>query len=196
MSWDPTKPADGDLVFNSVGSTAIRGNFAAIDTAWDVNHVGIGDTNEGKHNAINMREVSEPTTIANEIALWAGLSSLGGTSQSQLFFKREGNGSDYPITAANYNSEGFAYLPSGILLKWGSTSGSGFLAYNFPTGSSVPAFSTCYRVYLQPYNASSSDSDIYVRVSSWTASQFAFYASPRTTTGAKSVTFNYLAIGV
>lgn len=196
MAWQPTKPGDPDFVLNSVGSSVIRGNFTAIDTAWDINHVGIGDTNEGKHSVVHIREGSEPTTTTNEIALWVEESGLGTGSESHLYLKKENNGSTWPFTVAEAAINGFTILPSGIIIKWGQGSGSGAGTVTFPTGTSNQAFTTCYRVYLQPYDSSSSDTDVYVRLRAVTATNFTYYASPRTTTGAKSVTFNYLAIGV
>jgi len=203
MAWDPTKPANGDLVFNSVGSTAIRGNFAAIDTAWDVNHVGIGvATHEGKHNAIQMREVSTPSTTTNEIALYCINPAL--TAQgSELYIRRESNGVQIPATASNefsgiYNSgNGWTFLPSGILIKWGSVNtAGGDQSINFTTGSAYPAFTEVYRAALTPRDSASGDSDDAIRLKNITTTTLSYYGSPRTTTGAKAMTFDWIVIGL
>ena len=170
MAWNKDKPADADLVFNSVGSTVIRGNFQAIDTWVDINHVGIGLTNEGKHNAVHYREVSAPTTIADEIALYA-LDSTLTADGAELYVQRESNGSTWPITAARKvagtsgSDDGWTFLPSGILIKWGiiSTAG-GDKSYTFQTGADYPAFTAAYRAFLVPVNANAGDLDIAIRL--------------------------------
>lgn len=202
MSWDKDKPADGDLVFNSIGSTAIRENFQAIDTWVNVNHVGIGLTNEGKHKAVHFREVSEPATTTEEIALYA-LDSALTADGAELYVKREDSGDTWPITAARKvagtsgSDDGWTYLPSGILIKWGivSTAG-GDKSYTFQTGADYPAFTVAYRCFLTPVDSSSGDSDIAIRLKTFTTTGIAYYGSPRTTTGAKAMSFHWLAIGL
>lgn len=200
MAWDPAKPADNDLVFNSVGSTAIRGNFEAIDAWVDVNHVGIDvATHGGKHNAIQIRETAAPSTTSNEIALYCIDPALT-TAGSELYLRRESNGVSVPMTAARFDSgttfDGWSFLPSGILIKWGTiTTAGGNRTTNFSTGASFPAFTAVYRAFLTPVSSSSTDVDVAIRLRTLTTTSFSYYGSPRTTTGAKAMTFNYLVIG-
>jgi hypothetical protein len=202
MSWQPAKPADADLVFNSIGSTAIRGDFSAIDTAWDINHVGIGDTYQGKHTTVHLREVSTPTTLNNEIALYCQDPSY--TLQgSELFIRRESNGAGIPATAAYFiagsdtgSTQGWTFLPSGILLKWGTiNTAGGDQSFTFATGTNYVAFSEVYRAFLTPRDSANGDSDVAIRLKSVTTTTMSYYGSPRTTTGAKAMTFDYLVIG-
>ena len=201
MSWDKTKPADSDLVFNSVGSTAIRGNFEALDTAWNVNHVGIGLTNQGKHNAVHYREVTLPATTTQEIAMFASDPAFTADG-AELYVRRESNGSYWPITAARRvagtsgSDDGWSYLASGLLIKWGTIStAGGDKSYTFQTGASYPAFTAAYRAFLQPRDSTTGDTDVYVRLKNFTTTTLTYYGSPRTTTGAKAMVFDWLAIG-
>ena len=197
MAWQPSKPANNDLVFNSVGSTAIRGNFEAIDTAWDINHVGIDDTNEGKHGPIHIIETSEPTTGTSEAALYLYDTSLT-LNYGELFFKRDSRSGEnaYPITAAERDTSGWTYLPSGILLKWGTASGTGSVGYFFPTGSTYPEFSEIYHVFCTVVNNGSGDTNEAVRIQWMSTTAFQFYTSSRSSTGSKAATFSWLAIGL
>jgi len=203
MAWQPTKPALTDNVFNSVSGPNIQGNFAAIDTAWDIKHVGIGDTNQGKHNAIHLREVSAPTTTTNEMAMYCINPAL--TAQgSEIYLRRESNGENYPMTASNRiagsdtgPTQGWTLLPSGILLKWGTVdTAGGDRSITFATGASYIPFTAAYRAFLTPRDSASGDSDDAIRLKSFTTTTLSYYGSPRTTTGAKAMTFDYLCIGL
>jgi len=212
MAWDPTKPgsatpADADLVFGANQSAKnIRDkfgettdNFAAINTAWQINHQGIGASNEGKHKAINIREVGTPATATQEVAIWATDPALT-TDGTELYIRRENNGSSWPFTAARRNStDGWTVLPSGIMFKWNQvTAGNaGLNTETFPVSSSYPVFAALYQVQITIINsATGSDSDDAVRVVDMSTTQFRYYSTPRATTGTKSgVQFMYLAIG-
>jgi len=203
MAWDPNKPANADLVFNSVGSTAIRNNFSAIDTAWDINHVGIGDTNQGKHSYVHLREGATPTTTTNEIAMFCVDSTLTSYG-TELYYRRESNGTVMPITEANRIAGvtgptltvGWTMLPSGILLKWGSVNTVGGDAnIVFPTTASDKPFTAAYRAFLTPRDSNGGDSDVAIRLMNFTTTTLSYYGSPRTTTGAKAMTFDFLCIG-
>jgi len=201
MAWQPTKPANGDLVFNSVGSTVIRGNFTAIDTAWDINHVGIGDTNQGKHEYVHIRENSTPSTISNEMVLYTQNPTYTPNG-TELFIRRESNGAGIPATAAYFisgtanSSQGWTFLPSGILLKWGRVdTAGGDQSITFATGGNNVAFSAVYRAILTPVDSASGDSDDAIRLKSVSTTTLSYYGSPRTTTGAKAMSFHYLVIG-
>lgn len=197
MAWQPTKPGTTDLLFGANNTRKdIQENFAAIDTAWDINHVGIGDTNQGKHNFVHIRENSEPSTTTNEIGLWTQdyTHSSDGT---ELMIRRESNGVSIPSTAAYFSSSaGWTFLPSGILLKWGTLNGgSGDYQVYFATGTGYPAFTAVYSAQVTTYNSSSGDSDTFVRLKSVTTTSISIYCSARTTTGASSAYCNYLVIG-
>ena len=198
MSWDKTKPADSDLVFNSVGSTAIRGNFEALDSAWLENHVSISDASHaGKHRRVVIRDGNSPSTDADEIALYANETSLTSAVDGQeLYFKRQSNGDYWPITAAKKQANtGWTYLPSGILIKWGQDTGTGDDSYTFPTGTTYKSFTSVYQATLTPYDSTSGDVDKTVRLKTLSTTGFTYYAGTRTTTGSATVTFSWIVIG-
>lgn len=205
MPWDPAKPGDSDLVFGANQSAKnIRDNFDAIDTAWDINHVGIDDTNGGKHTKVHIREGSQPSTTTNEIVLWCQNPALTGQG-AELYIRRESNGDNIPATASSQDAGsdssngdfGWTFLPSGILLKWGrvNTAG-GDQSITFSTGTTLPAFTEVYRAFLQPVDSANGDSDDYVRLKSLTTTTLSYYGSPRTTTGSKAMSFDWLVIGL
>ena len=205
MAWQPTKPASGDLVFGTNNTRKdIQENFSAIDTAWDINHIGIGDSGQGKHNYVSLPEQgSAPTTAAAELALFTQDPTVT-TDGAELYFRRESNGTVYPMTESNKIagadtplSVGWTMLPSGILIKWGTIdTAGGDAGITFPTGTTDKAFTAAYRAFLTPVDSASGDSDDAIRLKSFTTTQLLYYGSPRTTTGAKAMTFNFLCIGL
>jgi hypothetical protein len=94
------------------------------------------------------------------------------------------------------NAPGWTYLPSGILLKWASSmSATGELTVSFPTGSNIPAFTTCFAVILTVASGVPGDTNTAIRLISQTPTTFTVFGSPRTSTGTALVGYNYLAIG-
>lgn len=176
----------------------LLGNFQAIKQLIDVNHDTFGSASEGKHKFVSFPDQgSSPTVAADEIALFGRLSTL--SNASELCVRKESNGAVYEFTSAGATSNGWARLPSGILLKWGSGTATGLSgAISFPSGATIPAFSTGLIMFVVPAYTLSSDGNGFVRLNSFTApwTSFTVYASQRTTTNTQAVAFNYLAIGI
>lgn len=141
----------------------IQQNFASTDSIFAVNHVGIdvsGD--DGMHNIITMPvTTAATTTTANYANLYfktpakgAALETVTLTSKEICLKKSADQG--IPITAFTASPDdwnattGWAYLPSGLLMKWGygtfQSSPNNFV--DFPSGASIPAFTKIYNVQL------------------------------------------------
>ena len=137
----------------------IRTNFSLIQTAQNQNHVGLGDSDQGKHKFLQMPDQgSAPPVASNECGFYG--KAVSGVSQ--LFFRGENTGSEYQLTLgtdgadaniatfgtntvySGSDSGGWTFLPGGLILQYGKriTSGSsGTVTFprTFPSGN--PPFS-------------------------------------------------------
>lgn len=156
MSYNQNIPVATDDL--SVSQPQIQANFLAIFNAFNLNHGSFNDvTNQGKHVFVEMpnQNAAPPTTIANETGLYTNSSTY--TNQPELFFIKQ-NGTTapsplntangYEITSSNYTSPGWTRLPSGILLKWGTFSGTTPYTLVFDVSATNPQFANCYNVQL------------------------------------------------
>ncbi len=82
-SWNPNIPLVTDKILQS--ARQIKANFRAINQSFNANHVPLTSSDDlsGKHNALIFTVASDPTTTANETALYTKLVS----SVPQLFFR-------------------------------------------------------------------------------------------------------------
>lgn len=133
----------------------INQNFSVIDTAFTVNHVPYNDGSglQGKHKVVQFPVQSAiPSLTVGDITMYNKLpaSPYPQTGVNELFIVKA-DGTTTPITARAASTNGWSYLPSGILLKWGTTTsinGSLPFAYLFPVGSSIPVFNNVFSVQL------------------------------------------------
>lgn len=104
----------------------IFGNFTTINAAFLVDHVEYNTTGQGKHNKVTFPAQSPaPTFLSGEEGLYNLLN--GTTSKNELYVHKQTSAgtADIPFTASvlsnsipTNNSNGWTYLPSGILVKW------------------------------------------------------------------------------
>ena len=122
------------------------------------------------------------------------------STRNELYINKTNNPGvvQIPATASTLGTatpllgtDGYTYLPSGLLLKWGPGTANGSAVTNF----SGPAFTVCLSVNLTVLQAGASDTNLSVRLVSITNTGFTAWGSPRTTTGSAAVNFYYLAIG-
>jgi len=142
-----------------VSQADILANFQALKTLIDVNHETFGATGEGKHKFVQMPEQgAAPTTAANEGGLYTAEGAT--TAVSQLYFRRENDGIKIPITegtlpGVNFGiTNGFAFLGSGLLLKFGNVNvasipANSILTKDIDISATGPAFTFISRVFLQ-----------------------------------------------
>lgn len=176
----------------------IQTNFLSLSAVNDVNHVAITHASDyGKHNFVSMPEqLASPATLADEAAIFARQGTL--SSVAELCFRRESSGDVIEFTGGTLAAPGWTRLPSGLLVKWGVTSGTGYALTTFPVAGTIPVFTSIFTVSASTYGSAAGniDTNTFVRVDSFTTTNFYVYASPRVTTGTKLVGFTYLAIGV
>lgn len=176
----------------------IRENFSSIETAWNVDHIEIDDaTDYGKHNCITLPEQAAAcSTGANEGVIYAREGAY--STATELCFRRESDGTIIEFTGGTLNEPGWTRLPSGLLIKWGISSATGYTLITFPVATTIPAFTSIFQVSAMTYGnaAGNTDTDTAIRVDSFTITNFYAYGSARSTTGSKLTSFSYIAIGV
>jgi hypothetical protein len=175
----------------------ISQNFSVIDTAFTVNHVPYNDGsgNQGKHAFVQFNVLgSAPTPIASDISMYNFNSTLTGLNE--LFIVKADGTTTTPMTASDQATTGWTYLPSGLLLKWGTTNavnGSNPFVYTYPTSASTPVFNAVYSVMISAVDAVVPFSgSLSVQSGTVTTTGFSvvYNGTPTSTTAA-----TYLAIG-
>lgn len=154
----------------------INNNFLQIPVWTNVDHVGISGAggDEGKHNKVSfVNQVATTPTFTPSIVP-SGLGTLGlyakdytvnGTTTTQLFaniVRKDATftSSQIPFTASllsriqtpTSTSDGWTYLPSGILLKWGTSiinlNNFKYKPVNTNSGNNGPNFTQILNVQL------------------------------------------------
>lgn len=197
------------LTGQSLGVTKVpvNQNFSTIDTTYSVDHVTFNNaTNVGFHNKVTLVQQSvAPAISLPNTGFWSQLNSTTNQPETWVAAVVAAGLKSYPLTASILStvaapaafSSGWTYLPSGILLKWGTGNvlappGPGTIT--FPTGANIPAFNTVISVMLSA-NSAAGDPNSMVYLTSVGATNFTVYATPRISTGPGQCGFQYLAIG-
>lgn len=93
MTWRVTEPQGSTNI--STGAGYIRENNLAIQNTVGVDHYYMGQTYDGKHSKVTLREVSNPTTSSNEVAIFCkDVSTI-----SELFYRMSSNGTVVQLTS-------------------------------------------------------------------------------------------------
>lgn len=117
---------------------SILNNFTTIDTGFSVDHVTFGAAAVGFHKQVTLPNVSTlvpptvPTFLAGQMGLFNQSSvataapALSAAPRNEIWMSR-GTGIPFPITAydapnAPADTRGWTYLPSGMLMIWGTAS--------------------------------------------------------------------------
>lgn len=125
--------------------TCLVNNAAPANGLITVNHVGTNDPIDyGKHKFIEFPvQSAAPATTTTELALYT--KSVSGTPQ--LFLRRENNGAEINLTSATLAVNGTTTLPSGLVLKWGQTTGGAVLGNQWNAIAFPVAFTNnCFNV--------------------------------------------------
>ena len=167
----------------------INTNFSTINTAFAVNHVQYtdGSGNQGFHQFIQF-PAGTPTGATNNGTPQVALYSKNGNTSGvpELYFQKNNLAADsgYAITEGLNATAGYARLPSGLLLKWGTatmTGSSATLTVNY--GSVGPNFTLNgtqvlpFNIQITPYNAANTPVNDFDRIPWFTG----FAALPATT---------------
>jgi hypothetical protein len=122
VTFQPNIPQATDLI--SVSQNDILQNFQSIDTAWNVNHEDFNASGAGKHKFVEYtNQSSDPAGAASEFTLF---SKVSGGGQSEIFYKRNAEGTSYQLTGINPSgaASGYTFLPGAMLMQWDFLTGA------------------------------------------------------------------------
>lgn len=215
-SYQPTIPQATDQLSKSQGD--ILNNFGAIQTLIDYDHVDFSgavvasiSTSAGKHFRVTLPAQSPaPTFAGGDVGFYNFLNTVSGINE--LYVNKLNVGSvnaQVPMTMSVLSTiasptfvtgqNGWTYLPSGILLKWGLITPTlpNPAQVIFPVAASIPVFNNVLSVQLTPYVVSTiGDPNIAAMIVGIpNATGFFTWTSPRTTIGSQAIQILYLAIG-
>lgn len=201
MAYNPNIPQPSNQLSQS--QSDMLQNFTALQTLIDVNHVDFSDgDDQGKHKWVTFPlQESAPSFNAGEVGLYN--LNFATTSTNELFLNSQ-NGTNIPTTASTLstnaapaqNSGGWTYLPSGLILKFGSFTGNSGLSTVTLSGATIPVYTQILSVIVCAYSTATTDQNFAVRLGPILSNtQFQVYISARTTTGSATGGFQFLAIG-
>ena len=189
MAYTTNIPAATDKI--STSQPQIQANFNALAAFGN----GYGDFT---------LQLSAPSgsTTTNQIYTLVN----ADTTKNELYVKKQSNDAPVavPFTASKMSNtvvassdNGWSYLPSGVLMKWGSkTNGGTTTNVDVATDCGGPAFNRVFQTLITPYSNVSSVAPIYAShrgaVTHGTTGNFTFQISA--TTGGQGIT--YIVIGV
>lgn len=209
MAYQANIPQPNNLLSQSQDD--ILNNFQAIQTLIGVNHVNFNDADQGKHKWITFPQQGATPPAGSgfnpgELGMYNAIYSV--STQNELFINKTNQATvvQVPSTASilSVNSApsaiaaGYTYLPSGILLRWGTVIGAtGLATLSLGTNSTVgPVPAQILTVQLTPYDPSAGDVNFAVRLANIISnSQFNVYISSRTNTGPATGSYTYLVVG-
>lgn len=209
MAYNANIPMATDQLSQS--QLDIQQNFQALKALIDVNHVDFAAGDEGKHKWITLpSQGAIPPAgsgfLAGELALYNATSPV--TSQPELYINKTNQATvvQVPSTASILSTNsapgpataGWTYIPSGLLLKWGTVTlgGVGAQIINFPVSGTIPVFTQVIQGQLTIYTGGvAADPNTAVSLVTFTNTTFTVWGSQRTATVPAIARFNYLMIG-
>lgn len=164
---------------------SVRANFGNTNDGFLVDHVelnGGGDT--GKHKAVHFvnqtNAPAAPVTVGLECAIYSA-PSLVAPFPPALYFKGQNSGagtdginftSSIKTSNPADNSIGWALLPCGIIMKWGSSVvniNSASDPVNFASGAGIPTFQFTPNITVTLNGMSTMDKALFLQASSTTS---------------------------
>jgi hypothetical protein len=185
MAYNPNIPQPTDA--QDTSQADILNNFIALDPIYN-----------GVNNFIILPvQGSTPTTSSTQLSLFSANDS---SSNLQLFLGPISTGTPINLTGSGQATNGWARLPSNILIKWGTTNVpvNTLTTVSFPAGS-IPAFASIfYASACQTFAASPTTSTLNTSVSAGNFTTTTFQVWPNATTAllTGTVSITYLAIGI
>lgn len=215
MAYQENKPLASDRLKDS--QSDIQGNFQSNKTSFDQNHVTFDIANTGKHKFIqmpNQSDESPPVDPSGSIGAGEiGLYCKDDFATNQQLFVKNGSGTEFPFTAFLNNiagdlDEGWTFLPSGLLLKWGYVPGAGARdadsIHLFPVSAgTIPVFSnpvfTVIVTGLQAINkvvTAGGDQNVQTQLRTFSTTQIVVFNQGFVGASGGGHDFTYLAIGL
>lgn len=178
----------------SVSQGQILTNFGSIKSLVDIDHVDFANNDAGKHNKSSyVTQSPAPTFAATEVGIYNFVYPTTTKNEGYVHKQTSASTAEIPFTASILStslpailSAGWTYLPSGILLKWGSST-TNAAVQNFPTSATIPVFTVCLHV-IASINGTQTGATINAVPTS--ATQFL-----ATVSSGANMNFSYLAIG-
>ena len=206
MAYNESTPASINESF-SVSQPKIKANFEEIKIAFEKDHVAFDDgTHDGKHKQLTMpAQTTDSTTAANERAIYC--KNNAATLPVPALWIQAANtlvaADGVDITTDCKSNNGWARLPSGLLIKWGyELAAAGTGTYAFPVGVGVdgvpiPVFQHIYGVTISPYGDGGLGSYDYMPyMTAFNTTSISIFGSARTANVARTnCHYRYLAIG-
>lgn len=183
-------------------------NFASIYNLVNQDHVIFDAVGQGKHKQVSLPVQSPaPTFAAGEVGLYSFLDPT--TSKNELYINKTNQVTVTQIPASASllsisstpvaGSNGWTYLPSGILIKWGITTVSiGSLQAINTTIATGPNYSAILGAQVSIFSGTNADVDRAVRLANFPGGQnITVWVSRRTSTASPGGTspVSWLAIG-
>lgn len=186
-------PQPTDLI--SISQADLLANFQAINTLIGINHATFNSGNDGKHTLMTLVNLAAPAAPAgNDINIFN--STVSGNPELSI---QKTGGAAIPFTQSLQANNGWSYLPSGILIKWGTqTTVANTETVTFPVGAAIPVFSAIYNVQVSVIGDGVSltpNRAVTIVGGSITTTNFQVYGSQRTDQTGRTVTLHYLSIG-
>lgn len=159
MAYNANIPLGADIPKNS--QPQILANFQGIQTLVNVDHVTFDLGNQGMHNKITLPvQVPMPALLANN-GFFNFLHPATAKNQTYIHNQTFAATSDIPMSASILSSaasvidsNGWTYLPSGIILRWDRQAVvAGPQIITLPALPGFVAFTTIFQVMLTPATA-------------------------------------------
>jgi len=200
MAYNANIPQPTDAPSNS--QPLILGNFQAIESFVGVNHGTFDSVTIGKHKFVTFPvQAAAPVFLAGETGLYNKNYATTAKNESYIHTQTFAGTSDIPFSASimstatpGNQTDGWTYLPSGILMHWSNIAGNGSSVIT--VNPAYPAFSAIFTVLLTGIDPAVGDSNTSVRlVNILSNTQYTVYFSSRTALGAAAGNARALIIG-
>jgi hypothetical protein len=182
--------------------TQIEQNFIEINNLVSVDHYTFGSPNQGEHMKVTLPDQGIPPVFAgNDIGLWAQIPTTSPlTAVNELFIRRQDGTTSNISGKLALAAQGWSYLPSGILLKWGLALANGVSVVTYTVDPTIPVFQSVLVTFTQIVTPSALDTNDFVNVDvgagTYLTTSFTVYGGTRTQVGVPTpVAFAFLTIG-
>ena len=196
MAWNQNIPQPGDKLSQSQAD--LRGNFQALDTYVQVDHVALAAADQGKHKKVSyvsqayVAPILGPATAINEAIIFSR-DSIAVPGTTALFFKGPNLAAIAPAAEFSFAlkaAAGYTILPSGIYIQWGTGNGNAQqnFAIAFPTA--------CLNIQVtETGNGGTFRHFMKVDLTTITTAHFTAYSLTAGSGAQAASPYNYLAIG-
>ncbi len=206
MAYTSNTPLGPQIIAQS--QPLIQANFVSLESSLNKNHVDLNAPLEGLHKYVEMPNITIngiviPAIGADEMATYSD--TYAKTAQTEVFIRKQAastapvSSQQVPMTAARFNSSGYCYLPSGLLMKWGQITVANSNLNTpvlFDVNATIPVFA------VAPYNLQVTIAslpgitNLSAMVGTVTATGFNVYCRAISIPASNNIPVNWFAIGV